>query len=91
LRECGHRVELQEPVAVSYEGYEFSSAYQADLIVDDALIIELKSLEQVGAVHKKQPATYLKLTGKRLGLLINFGAVTIKDGVTRIVNGLPEF
>jgi GxxExxY protein len=90
LRERGHCVETQVPIAISYKGVQFENAFRADLIVDDALLLELKSLEQVGAVHKKQLMTYLRLTGKRLGLLINFGAPRMKEGITRLVNGLPE-
>ena len=64
--------------------------FRADLIVEDKVIVELKSVEQVAPVHKKQLLTYLKLADKRLGLLINFGAVLIKDGITRVVNNLRE-
>ena len=90
LRERGHRVEAQVPIAIAYKGVEFENAFRADLVVDDCLMLELKSLEQVNAVHKKQLMTYLKLTGMRLGLLLNFGAARMKDGITRLVNGLPE-
>jgi len=62
----------------------------ADMIVDDLVIIELKSVENIAPAHKKQLTTYLKLSNKRLGLLINFGAVLIKQGIVRIVNKLPE-
>ena len=65
-------------------------AFRADLIVENKVIIELKSVEQVAPVHKKQLLTYLRLSDKRLGLLINFGEVLIKTGITRIVNGLLE-
>ena len=65
-------------------------AFRADLIVDDLVIIELKSVEQLQPVHKKQLTTYIKLANKRLGLLVNFGAPLIKDGITRIVNNLPD-
>lgn len=64
--------------------------FRADLIVERCVIVELKSIEQVAPVHKKQLLTYLKLTNCRLGLLINFGAALIKDGISRVVNGLPE-
>ncbi len=64
--------------------------FRADLIVEDKVIVELKSVEQVAPVHKKQLLTYLKLADKRLGLLINFGAVLIKEGITRVVNNLRE-
>ena len=74
--------------AVKYEGMVFDEGFRADLIVKDAVIIELKSVETVSPVHKKQLLTYLKLADKRLGLLINFGANLIKDGIYRVVNGL---
>ena len=64
--------------------------YRADLIVEDKVIIELKSVEELAPVHKKQLLTYLKLSGLRLGLLINFGAPLIKRGIVRVVNGLLE-
>jgi iron complex transport system substrate-binding protein len=60
-----------------------------DLLVEDQVIVELKSVEQTAPVHKKQLLTYLKLAGKPVGLLINFGAATLKEGVTRVINA-PE-
>ena len=72
------------------EGVEIDVAYRADLVVEDKVIVELKSVEEVAKVHKKQLKTYLKLADKRLGLLINFGAVLIKDGISRVANGMPE-
>ena len=65
-------------------------ASNADLVVEDKVIVELKSVETVAPVHKKQLLTHLKLADKRLGLLINFNVVLIKTGITRIVNGLKE-
>ena len=62
--------------------------FRADLIVENKVIIELKSIELIAPVHPKQLLTYLKLTGKKLGLLINFNEALIKDGITRIVNNL---
>ena len=64
--------------------------FRADLIVEDQVIVEIKSVEVLVPVHKTQLLTYLRLADKRLGLLINFNAVLIKDGLTRIVNGLEE-
>ncbi len=69
---------------------KFDEGFRADLIVEDKVIIELKSVEQIAPVHKKQLLTYLRLADKRLGLLINFGSSVIKDGISRIVNGLQE-
>jgi GxxExxY protein len=64
--------------------------FRADLIVEDKVIVEVKSIEALAPVHKKQLLTYLRLADKRLGLLINFNVALIKDGITRIVNGLPD-
>jgi GxxExxY protein len=90
LRKRGLRVERQVAVPVVYDDLFVGDAFRADLIVEDLVIIELKSVEQMHPVYAKQLLTYLKLTGKRLGLLINFNTRLIRDGVTRIVNGLPE-
>jgi len=81
-------VSRQMKIPVCYEGLQFDEGFRADLIVDDKLIIELKSVEKISPVHKKQLLTYLRLADKRLGLLINFGESLIKDGIFRVVNGL---
>jgi GxxExxY protein len=88
LEKKGLRVVRQQAIPVVYEGIILGEGFRADLVVEDKVIIELKSLETVSPVHKKQLATYLRLSEKRLGLLVNFGANLIKDGITRIVNGL---
>ena len=90
LKKRGLRVVSQQPVPVVYEGVRLEIGYRADIIVENKVIIELKSVEKVAPVHKKQLLTYLKLANKRLGLLINFGSPLIKTGITRIVNNLPE-
>jgi GxxExxY protein len=84
------KIERQKAVPIIYDGVQFNEAFRADLVVDSKIIIELKSIEEVSKVHKKQLLTYLKLTNMKLGLLINFGAVLIKDGIFRVVNGLKE-
>ena len=81
-------VQRQMPIPVKYEEMVFDEGFRADLIINDAVIVELKSVEAVSPVHKKQLLTYLRLADKRLGLLINFGANLIKDGIFRVVNGL---
>ena len=86
----GFKVIRQHPVSFEYGGLKFDEGFRADLIVNDLVIIELKSVEQAHPSHKKQLKTYLKLTRKRLGLLINFGAPLIKDGIERVVIGLPD-
>lgn len=88
LEKRGLRVERERPVAIVYDNVRLDLSLRLDLLVEDLLIIELKSLEAVAPVHKKQLLTYLRLANKRLGLLINFGAPTIKAGISRVVNGL---
>jgi GxxExxY protein len=88
LEQRGLRVQRQVPVELRYEGLVIEDAFRADLIVEGLVIVEVKSTEATPAVHKKQLLTYLRLSRLRLGLLINFGAPLIKDGVTRMVNGL---
>ena len=78
----------QHSIPVTYKKLQVMDAFRADILVGGKVIIELKSIETVLPVHKKQLITYLRLSGCRLGLLINFGAVLIKNGITRIVNGL---
>ena len=76
--------------AIAYKGIIFEEGFQADLIVEGKVILELKSVERVTAAHKKQVQTYLRLTGCRLGYLLNFGGDVMKGGITRCVNGLGE-
>ena len=73
-----------------YETVRIDTGFHADLIVEEQVIVEIKAVEAVAPVHKKQLLTYLKLADKRLGLLINFNVALIKDGITRIVNELKE-
>jgi GxxExxY protein len=73
-----------------YKGVQLETAFRADLIVEDKVIVEIKSIEAVAQVHKKQLLTYLRLADKRLGLLINFNVALIKDGITRIANAMPD-
>jgi GxxExxY protein len=88
LQQRGLSVSRQQAVPVIYEDIKLDEGFRADLIVENLVIIELKSVEVVAPVHKKQLLTYLRLSDKRLGLLINFGSNLIKDGITRVVNGL---
>ena len=90
LKKRGLRVVSQEPIPVVYDNMKLEVGYRADVIVEDKVIVELKSVEKTAPVHKKQLLTYLKLADKRLGLLINFGQVLLKTGITRVVNNLPE-
>lgn len=81
-------VERQVPVAIRYKGIRFDEGFRADIIVAGKVVLELKSVERVTAAHKKQVQTYLRLTGCKLGYLLNFGEATMKAGITRCVNGL---
>ncbi len=87
----GLRMVCQAPIPVVYESVRIETGFRADLIVEDKVIVEIKSVEMLAPVHKKQLLTYLRLADKRLGLLINFDVALIKDGITRIVNHLVEF
>jgi GxxExxY protein len=86
----GLRTISQQPIPVVYENVRIDTGFKADLVVEDKVIVEIKSVEIIGPVHKKQLLTYLRLADKRLGLLINFHVALIKDGITRIVNGLED-
>ena len=86
----GLRTVRQQPIPVVYEGVRIDTGFRADLIIEDKVIVEVKSVELLAPVHKKQLLTYLRLADKRLGLLINFQVALIQDGITRIVNGLEE-
>ncbi len=88
LTDAGLVVERQVPVPIRFQGILFDEGFRADLFVERKVIIELKSVERLQPVHSKQLLTYLRLTGYRLGLLINFGENLMKDGFKRIVNGL---
>jgi GxxExxY protein len=78
----------QVPISISYKSLQIDYAFRADMIVENKVIVELKAIESVMPMHKKQLLTYLKLSGCHLGLLINFNTVLIKNGITRLVNGL---
>lgn len=87
LKNAGLRVESQKPVEIIYAGQKITDeGFRMDLLVEDQLIVELKSVEEVSDVHKKQLLTYLKLAKKPLGLLINFNVKLLKEGLTRIAN-----
>ena len=90
LRRRGRLVATQVPIAIRYENLSFDIGFRADMVVDDLVIVELKSVENLLPVHKKQALTYVRLSGKRLGLLLNFGAPLIRDGIVRLVAGLPD-
>ena len=86
----GLSVERQVPMPIEYHGVKFDQGFCADIVVEGKVILELKSVEQVSGAHKKQIQTYLRLTGLKLGFLLNFGEALIKRGITRSVNGLDD-
>ena len=90
LEKRGLVVERQKPISIEYEGEHFDEGFRADLIVNGLVIIELKSVERLSPVHKKQLLTYLRLTNLRVGYLLNFGDALMKDGIRRIINGKLE-
>lgn len=90
LQSLGLQVERQKPISIIYKDYRFDEGFRADLVVENKIILELKSVEEIAPVHFKQLLTYLKLTDIKLGLLVNFNTALIKDGIKRVVNKLPE-
>lgn len=88
LNKRGLTVERQVPIPVVYDSLRFEEGFRADLIVENSVLIELKSVEAIAPVHGKQVLTYLKLLDCRLGLLINFNVPLLKDGIKRIANGI---
>jgi GxxExxY protein len=88
LRKRGLQVRQQQAIPVVHDGIRMDLGFRADLIVENKVVVEIKSVEAIAPVHKKQLLTYLRLTDKRLGLLINLNVELIKDGITRVVNGL---
>jgi GxxExxY protein len=87
LAKRGCSIQKEEPIPLIWDNLRFELGFRADLIVNDLILIELKSVEQIAPVHKKQVLTYLRITGKKLGLLVNFGEELLKDGFHRIING----
>jgi len=88
LTKRGLTVDRQRLIPIRYDGHCFDEGFRADLVVNDKILVELKSVEKISPVHKKQLLTYLRLTDMRLGLLVNFGENLIKNGIHRIVNRL---
>ena len=87
LKNVGIKVQSEVPLPIFYRGQSIhEEGFRLDILVDDTIIVELKSVEEVKPVHKKQLLTYLKLANKTLGLLINFNEVLLKDGITRVIN-----
>lgn len=90
LRERGFTVERQRPIAICFRGKHFDEGFRADLVVEGMVLVELKSVESLARVHRKQVLTYLKLSGLKLGLLINFGGELLKGNIERLVHKFDE-
>jgi iron complex transport system substrate-binding protein len=86
LRSLGYAVAAQRSIDIEFEGVQIEGAFRVDLIIDERLLVEIKSVERLAPVHAKQLLTYLRLTGQPVGLLINFGGETLKEGIRRLVN-----
>lgn len=86
LQRSGYKVDRQKPIDIEFDGMRFSGAFRIDILVDDRLIVEIKSVEQIGKAHAKQLLTYLRLTGQPVRLLLNFAGATMKEGIRRVVN-----
>jgi len=90
LRKSGLTVERQKPMPIVYEGVRFDEAYRTDLLINSKVIVELKSVEAMSALHAKQVLTQLRMSDLKLGLLINFGEAHLKNGIKRLINGQLE-
>jgi GxxExxY protein len=91
LEQRSLRVERQKPISIQFDGLTIADGFRADLVIEDRLIIEVKSIERTAPIHAKQLLTYLRLTEQPLGLLMNFGCETFREGVKRVVNGPSQF
>ena len=90
LKDRGLQVKRQVPIPIRYKNITFEEGFRADLIIEDKVIVEIKSVEELNPIHMKQLLTYLRLTDNMLGLVINFNEERIKTGIKRVVNGLPD-
>ena len=88
LKERGISAECEVPLAMRYKTFEFQAAYRLDMLVENSLVVELKAVEQLMPVHTAQVLSYLKLSGMKLGLLLNFNVPVLRDGIRRVVNRL---
>lgn len=91
LRKRGFRVECQFAIPVRYDGETLDVGYRADLLVEECVLVELKSIETVLPIHKAQLLSYLRLSQKEVGLLINFNVEHLKNGIKRVINSRPKF
>ncbi|MGC8494044.1 MAG: GxxExxY protein [Syntrophobacteraceae bacterium] len=91
LTDRGLRIERQKQVPIFFQGFRFEEGFRADLLIEEKMVVEVKSVEELAPVHGKQLLTYLRLLDLPLGLLMNFGAALFKDGVKRVVNNHKNF
>ena len=87
LSRNGYKAEVQKSISINYEGITIDEVYRADIVVNDIVLIELKSVKQIEDIHLKQLLTYIRLSNKKLGLLINFNEILLKNGIRRVING----
>ena len=90
LAELGLKIAQQQPISVTYRGVKLNCGYRTELVVEDAVIVEVKSVTRLEPIHEAQLISYLRLSDRRVGLLINFKVKTLKSGVRRLVNGFPQ-
>jgi GxxExxY protein len=90
LRHMGFNIEVQKPLPVVYREVKLDCGYRLDLVVEDSVVVEIKAVEQLAPIHIAQLLSYLRLSGKRVGLLINFHVRVLKNGLKRIVNDFPD-
>jgi GxxExxY protein len=90
LKQLGFTVEQQKPLPVVYKGIVLDCGYRLDLVIEDSVIVELKAVEQLAPIFEAQLLSYLRLTGKKVGLLINFHVAVLKNGIKRLVNEFPD-
>jgi GxxExxY protein len=90
LRKLGYKIEQQKPLDVIYKDVHLDCGYRLDLVVEDAVIVEIKAIEQLATIHNAQLISYLRLSNMRVGLLINFHVRLLTNGVKRLVNDFPE-
>lgn len=90
LQKRGLVIERQMPIPIAYDNLRIDEGFRADIIVNNSVILELKSVVSITLAHRKQIQTYLRLSGMKLGFLLNFGEAMMKDGIVRVVNGLEE-
>ena len=90
LARLGLKIEQQKPLPVVYRDVKLDCGYRLDLLIEDAVIVEVKTVDRIAPIHRAQLLSYLRLSGCKVGLLINFNVKILKDGIVRVVNGFPD-